>query len=126
MASDIPENTPDLAESPTTRREQLTQALLDILEGEDSQSEGAGQHSHTSSPLSSLRSSSSQEMLAAFVTMTTRELRELQERVHHHDRYGLHRRQEAIKKRLPSARNQMLRTHVPTTVLWVFPAAVSH
>ena len=40
MASDIPENTPDLTETPITRREQLTQALLDILEGEDSQREG--------------------------------------------------------------------------------------
>ena len=83
MASDIPDNTPDLAESPTTRREQLTQALLDILEGEDSQSEGGDQQSHTSSQLSSLRSSSLREMLAAFVTMTTREIRELQERVQH-------------------------------------------
>ena len=81
MASDIPENTPDLAESPTTRREPLTQALLDVLEGEDSQSEGGDQHSHTFSQLSSLRSSSLRDMLPAFVTMTTREIRELQERV---------------------------------------------
>ena len=88
MASDIPENTPDLAESLTTRREQLTQASL---EDSDSQNEGGDQHSHTFSPLSSLRSSSLREMLAAFVTMTTREIRELQERVQHleaalHDR----------------------------------------
>ena len=91
MASDIPENTPDLAESPTTRREQLTQAILDTLEGEDSESEAGDQHSRSSSPLSSLRSSSLREMLAGFVTMTRREIGELQERVQHleaalHDR----------------------------------------
>ena len=78
MASGTPENTP---ESPTTAREQLTQALLEILEGEGSQSEGGDQQSHTSSQLSSLRSSSLRDMLAAFVTMAAREIRELQERV---------------------------------------------
>ena len=64
------------------------QALLEILEGEDSQSQGGDQRSHTSSQLSSLRSSSLRDMLAAFVTMTTRDI---QERVQHleaalHDR----------------------------------------
>ena len=78
MASGTPENTPDLVESPTTRREQLTQALLEILEGEDSQSEDWDRHSRASAQLSSLRSTSLPEMLAAFVTMTTREIRELQ------------------------------------------------
>ena len=69
----------------------MFQALLDIREGEDSQSEGGDQQSHTLSQLSPLRSSSLREMLAAFVTMTTQEIRELQERVQHleaalHDR----------------------------------------
>ena len=81
MASGTPENTPDLAESPTTRREQLTQALLEILEDEDSPSEDWDRKSQASSQLSSLRSASLREVLEAFVTMTTREIRELQERV---------------------------------------------
>ena len=81
MASGTPENTPDLAESPTTRREQLTQALLKMLEGVDSQSEEWDRQSRASSQLSSLRSASLREMLAAFVAMTAREIRDLQPRV---------------------------------------------
>ena len=52
-----------------------------MLEGEDSQSEEWDRQFHASSQLSSLRSTSLREMLAAFVTMSTREIRELQERV---------------------------------------------
>ena len=83
MASSTPENTPDLAESPAARREQLTQALLEMLEGEDSESKNGDRQSHASSQLRSLRSESLWNMLAAFVTMTTHEIRELQERVQH-------------------------------------------
>ena len=69
MASSTPENTPDLAESPAARREQLTQALLEILAGEDSPSEEEDRQSRTSFQPPSLRSTSLREMLAAFVTI---------------------------------------------------------
>ena len=75
MASSEPETTHDLAESPAARREQLTQALLEILAGEDSPSEEDDRQSRECSQLSSLRSASLREMLAAFVTMTTLDAR---------------------------------------------------
>ena len=40
MASGTPENTPDLVESRTTRREHLTPALFEILGGDDRAREG--------------------------------------------------------------------------------------
>ena len=59
----------------------LPACIRHISCGEDSPSEEEDRQSRTSSQLSSLRSASLRDMLAAFVTMTTREIHDLQARV---------------------------------------------
>ena len=79
MASEPARPVIELSDSPRTRRQQITAALLEVLQGSDDNSEGAT--SSSSSEFGSLQDDSLREMLAAFIHMTNRDIRDLQNRV---------------------------------------------